>query len=218
MPALGAGALSTSADLPSGGRPVIAGQAPPSPTSYGLCNGPQNATNWPQRPVPVEHGECADYQRYQATSLLPSNAPSARAAATALPSARWASSKHTWKNYVLRADWGDAPLTASTCATARIAAVALGYRCENAACMVGDWERIGAAKSRNGTWNATSKICYIELAFAKGDRIYNTLNVAFIATQGSGASAVRNARRGRSSRARATGNASARARRRDRNS
>ena len=191
VPALGAGALSTSADLPSGERPVIAGQAPPSPTSYGLCNGPQNATNWPGAPG------AGRVRRVRRLPTLSSDVPAAEQRPFGLCGGysvafgpMGEAEAHVEELYVLRADWGTTAhgvdLRDRPHRRRRLGATAA----RTPPGTVGDWERIGRGEIEERQLEPrTSKICYIELAIVRADRIYNTLYVAFIVMQGSGASA-----------------------------
>lgn len=182
--------------LASTERPVPTTSTHPAPTmaTFGLCSAPQNADDFASRPVPVQHGQCEDYQEFQATSAQPSNG--AQCGGYTVAFGPLGDLKRTWKRYQLKASWGDAPLTAANCATAHLAAAAWGYRCDNTACTAGAWERIEPARSRAGSWNSVSQVCYIELGFVKSNKVYKTLNIDVIATQGSGASAVRKRAKG----------------------
>ncbi len=82
---------------------------------------------------------------------------------------------------MLRADWGDTPLTAANCAQAKVAAVGWGARCTNDACTTAEWEKIGGPQRRGGYWNSNSKQCYIEVGFNSTAK-YKTLNIDVIAT------------------------------------
>jgi hypothetical protein len=175
-------------------QPQVGVRQQPQMATYGLCDGPQPADDFPSNPVPVSENRCELFQEFKATS----------------PNANYGSScggftvsfgpmgdlRHNWTRYSLKAGWGDAPLTAANCATARLAAIAWGYRCDNADCSVGAWERIGTPRSRAGTWNATSQICSLEVAFAAADKVYNTLSIDVIATQAQGQSTVRKRAKG----------------------
>lgn len=167
------------------------GSTGPKPTvaTYGLCSGPQNADAFPSSPVPVVDGACELSQTFEATSPGPTSGSSCGGFTVAF--GPMGDLKSNWKTISLSAKWADAPLTAATCTSAYLAFAGWGYRCDNAACTVGAWERIGVAQGRKGTWNTTSQVCYLALGANTGPKDYKTLNIDVIATQGQGASAVR---------------------------
>ena len=168
--------------------------APNSPhmpaSTYGLCSGPQNAVDFPSSPVPVVPSTCEFSQTFKSTSPN-ANYGDAICGGYAVAFGQKGDLKRNWNTISLSAGWGDAPLTAATCATAHVSAAFWGYRCDNAACSAGGWERIGAAQSRHGTWNTASQVCYIGLGSNTGHKDYSTVSVDVIATQGQGRSAVR---------------------------
>ena len=55
--------------LSTGERPQgDVGPAPQKAATYGLCNAPQNADDFPARPVPVQQDQCSYSQQFSATS------------------------------------------------------------------------------------------------------------------------------------------------------
>ncbi len=168
--------------------------APGSPhlhaLTFGLCSGPQNAVDFPTSPVPVVKSTCEFSQTYKSTSPTASYGD-AICGGYAVAFGPKGDLKRDWKTISLSADWGDAPLTAATCATAHVSAAFWGYRCDDAACSAGGWERVGAFQNRHGTWNTASQVCYIGLGANAGHKDYQTVSVDVIATQGQGRSAVR---------------------------
>ena len=172
-------------------RPLadVANRPPPKPSTYGLCDAPQNADSLPLRPVAVTKGKCDDTQRFSMTSAQPSTGETCGGYTVAF------GPLGDLKPYLDRvnmiADWGDAPLTEAQCAKARVAAVGWGARCTNAECTEAEWQRIGDPKQRAGTWNSTSKVCYIRANFVSKDTKFRTLNLDVIATLDQGGTVVR---------------------------
>lgn len=187
-PTVGSGALSSE-------RPQLSETAPPPVLTYGLCNAPQNADDFASSPVAVQEDSCNYFQEFQATS--PNTNYGSSCGGFTVAFGPIGDLKLNWKRYHLKAMWGDAPPTQANCALSRLAAVAWGWRCDDAACTTGAWERIGNPKSQKGTWNTTSQVCYIDIGFvAPLDRVYKTLNVDVIASQTQGQTTVRRRAKG----------------------
>jgi hypothetical protein len=153
----------------------------PQASTYGLCNAPQNADDFPSNPVPVDEGKCENSQTFIATSIKPSTGSSTCGGFTLA-----FGPKGDYKPYLdrvtLRAYWGDTPLTAANCTKARVAAVAWGARCTNDSCTEATWEKIGdGPKQRAGFWNTTSQVCYTELVLNSSSKKFKTLNIDVIA-------------------------------------
>jgi hypothetical protein len=172
------GSTSTT-ERPLGDAPT---QAPPKAATYGMCDAPQNADAFPSSPVPVEHGKCENSQKFSATSNKPSTGGSCGGFTVAF--GPMGDLKPYLNHVLLRAEWGDVPLTAAKCASARLAAVGWGARCMDDACTSAEWEKLGAPKQRKGTWNATTQSCYVYVAdfFGGADKKYKTLNLDIITT------------------------------------
>ena len=93
-------------------------QGPMKPTSsYGMCSGPQNADAFAQSPVPVVEGKCDDSQTFSATSLGPSDGNGGCGGFT-VAFGPIGNLRPYLDHVILRAEWGDAPLTAANCASA----------------------------------------------------------------------------------------------------
>ena len=165
------------------------GTTAPHVSTYGLCSGPQNPEAFPSSPVPVVETQCEYTQKFEATAASPTAGGTCGGFTIAF--GQQGDLKRKWKNLWLTAKWGDAPPTQAQCANSHLAAAAWGYRCANASCSSGAWERIGAAKKIHGTWNTTSQVCYLSIIASTGDKYYLTANLDVIATQGQGSSAVK---------------------------
>ena len=160
-------------------RPQLTTTRPPySAATYGLCSAPQNADDFASSPVPVETTRCEFIQRFSATSASPSSGASCGGYTVAF--GPMGDLKRNMKSVTLTAAWGDAPLTATTCTSARLSAVAWGYRCDNDACSAGAWERIGTPRSVPGTWSANSQSCSLPLSLGGAGHSYSTLNIDVI--------------------------------------
>jgi hypothetical protein len=157
---------------------------PPSTPSYGFCNGPQNADTFPSSPIPVEETKCNFVQKYTATSVGPSTSAPISCGGYTVVFGPKGDLKPNLYHVILAADWGDTPLTSSTCAKAKLAAVAWGERCTNDACTTSTWQKISGPKQRTGSWNATNQACYIGIQFSQKDKDkkYKTLNLDIITT------------------------------------
>jgi hypothetical protein len=168
----------------TGERPLgDAGQhAPPKAATYGLCSGPQNADAFPSSPVPVEHGKCENSQKFSATSDGPSTGGSCGGFTVAF--GPMGDLKPYLNKVMLTAAWGDRPLTAANCASARLAAVGWGERCGNDDCTSAQWEKLGGPQQRKGTWNTTKQACYLGVVifFGVAKEKYKTLNLDIITT------------------------------------
>jgi len=129
--------------LESGERPQPTHAGPvPTMATFGLCTGPQNALDFPSSPVPVTEDRCNFRQRFSATSVAPSNAPGS-CGGYSVAFGAMGDLKRDMKTVRLTAEWGDAPIaSANACASAQLAAVAWGYRCDNDGCTQGGWEKI----------------------------------------------------------------------------
>ena len=182
------GAPST-AKLSSSEHPVAVGTAPQPAATYGLCSGPQNADDFPSSPVPSVETQCEYTQQFHSTSPNASYGGSCGGYTVAFGPK--GDLKRKRKYLWLRGEWADVPLTQANCTSAHIAAASWGYRCTNAACTTGAWERIGAASSKKGFWNTTSQVCYLSVQANTGNKDYQTVSIDIIGTQGQGQSAVR---------------------------
>ncbi len=183
--------------LASGERPQ-ATQAGPAPTmsTFGLCTGPQNALDFAASPVPVTEDRCTLRQRFSATSVAPSNAPGS-CGGYSVAFGPMGDLRRDMKTVRLTAEWGDAPIaSANACATAKLAAVAWGYRCDNDACTQGGWEKIELQRQTQGSWSSTSQSCTLRLAFGGADNRYKTLNLDVITSQMVNGSRVRKRAKG----------------------
>jgi len=172
-------------------RPYTAQQADTAPqrVTYGQCDAPQNADDWPSQPVPIQEDACNFYQRFEATSAGPSNGSSCGGFTVAF--GPMGDLKLNWKRYRLNARWGDTPLTQAQCSKARLSAVAWGARCLNDACTSTQWEKLGGPSSKQGAWGANQGRCYLEHQFGNGEHHYKTLNIDVIASLQEGSQTVR---------------------------
>jgi hypothetical protein len=168
----------------TGERPLgDAGQhAPPKAATYGLCSGPQNADAFPSSPVPVQHNQCDNSQQFSATSSTPSTGGSCGGFTVAF--GQLGDLKPYLNKVMLTAAWGDVPLTATNCASARLAAVGWGERCSDEDCTSAQWEKLGGPQQRKGTWNATKQACNpgVVIFFGVAKEKYKTLNLDIITT------------------------------------
>ena len=170
------------------------GGAPPAAATYGLCAAPQNADAFPSQPVPVQKRPCEDYQRFESTSPGPSTGGTCGGYTVAF--GPMGDLKRYWARYNLRAYWADTTPTAATCGSSYLAATAWGWRCDNADCSAGAWELIHAPYRRQGSWNVNSNTCYTDVSFTTSGKVYKTLNIDIIGTQGTAANAPRKRVRG----------------------
>jgi len=172
--------------------------AGPQPTmaTFGLCSGPQNALDFAASPVPVTEDRCNYRQRFSATSVAPSNSPGS-CGGYSVSFGPMGDLKRDMKTVRLTAEWGDAPIaSAGACTTAKLAAVAWGYRCDNDACTQGNWEKIEVQRQTQGSWSAASQSCTLRLAFGGADNRYKTLNLDVISSQMVNGSRVRKRAKG----------------------
>ncbi|HEX2539677.1 MAG TPA: hypothetical protein VHM00_01200 [Caldimonas sp.] len=188
-------APSSLGSLSSAERPIVGTTAPPfKPATHGLCSAPQNADAFPSSPVPVVETDCHFTQTYESTSPGPSTGGSCGGYTVAF--GPMGDLRRNMKSATLRAAWADTPLTSGTCASARISAVAWGYRCDDDACSSGAWERIGSPTSRKGTWHANNQTCGIDVSLGGENRRYKTLNIDIIASRTENGSSVRKRTKG----------------------
>lgn len=177
--------------LSPGERPAGGAQRPPLKITHGLCDGPSNAEAFPSSPVATVEGQCENVQEFKSTSPTASYGSDTCGGYTAAfgPQGQL---KPTWKKRMLRAAWAGPALTAATCGKSRIAAIAWGWRCSDAACSSGTWEKLGGPLSNLGKWNGVSKTCNIAAIFwAPQANTYATLSIDAIATQHDGSQWVR---------------------------
>ena len=160
---------------------------------YGLCGVPQNAADFPTKPVLVEKSPCEISQTFQSTSPSASYGGKSCGGYTIAFGPLGSLDPTLSEVITLTADWGDAPLTATTCPTAQVSAVAWGERCLGTNCAPGGgFELIGGGPTASkGTWNKISNVCYISVQFNAQKTSYRTLNIDAIATQTQGGSTVR---------------------------
>jgi len=173
----------------TGERPGASPAAQNKPFTYGLCSGPSNAEAFPSTPVPVVNEQCDYSQEFKSVSPDANYGGACGGYTTAF--GVLGDLKRNWKQRRLLARWVAEPLTAATCSSARIAAAAWGYRCDNASCSSGAWERIGKPTARKGVWNAQSKTCSVNVDFSAAQKDWQTLNIDAIATLTQGGQAVR---------------------------
>jgi hypothetical protein len=169
-------------------------RAPPLKATYGLCDAPQNADDFASSPVSVTAGKCDNTQQFSSTSVQPSTGGACGGYTVAF--GPLGDLKPFLDRGNLIADWGDAPLTGAQCAKARVAAIGWGARCINAACTEAEWQKLGDAKQRAGTWNPNSKVCYICTNFYSSDTKFRTLNLDIIATLDQNGTLVRKRAKG----------------------
>lgn len=169
-------------------QPVATGTAP-LVSAYGLCAQPQNADAFPSRPVPVIETQCEFTQKFAATAASPTLGSECGGFTIAF--GQQGDLKRNWKDLWLTAKWGEAMPTQAKCASSYLAAAAWGYRCTDAACNTGAWERIGPAKKIHGTWHSTSKTCALQIISSADNKDYLTANMDVIATEGQGSAAVK---------------------------
>lgn len=162
----------------------VAKQGPVKATStYGMCSGPQNADAFPSRPVPVEAEKCRNSQTFSATSAGPSTGDGCGGFTVAF--GPQGNLRPNLKHVILKGEWGDVPLTAANCASAKIAVVGWGARCTDHAddsCTSTQWEKIGGPTQGKGFWNTTSQVCYVSAQVSSTDKRYKTLTMDIIAT------------------------------------
>ena len=175
VPLVALGAPSTGT-LSSSEHPIGAGAgtAPQPAATYGLCSGPQNADDFPSRPVPNVETQCEFTQQFHSTSPNASYGGSCGGYTVAF--GPQGDLKRKCKYLWLKAEWADAPLTTqATCTAAHIAAASWGYLCTNAACTTGAWERIGTASSKTGYWNTNTNTCTVAVQANTGSKDYSTV-------------------------------------------
>ena len=148
------------------------------------CTGPANASAFPSASVPVQETQCFYYQVYEAVSPTASY-PTCGFTVAFGPKGDL---KHPADGYLLQADWGEPVTTQADCEKSHTSGQAWGYRCENPDCTQGEWERIDSSKSRSGSWNSTSKTCYLGLSFSTAGADYSTVQAQASAYRGSGTS------------------------------
>ena len=171
-------------------QPALSGQTQTLST-FGLCTAPQNALDFAASPVPVTEDRCHYRQRFSATSVAPSNAPGS-CGGYSVSFGPMGDLRRDMKIVRLTAEWGDAPIaSAGACATARLAAVGWGYRCDDDACSQGAWEKIELQRQTQGSWSASRQSCTLRLAFGGADNRYKTLNLDIITSQMVNGSRVR---------------------------
>jgi len=166
-------------------------QGPMKATStYGMCSGPQNADASAQSPVPVVEGKCDNSQTFSATSLGPSTGNGCGGFTVAFgPDGTL---RPHLDHVILKAEWGDVPLNAANCASAKISTVGWGARCTGranktassltTACESAQWEKIGGPTQGKGVWNTTTQGCDIGVQLNSIDKKYKTLTMDIIAT------------------------------------
>lgn len=183
--------------LAPGERPQATAAGPrPTLATFGLCTAPQNADDFASTPVPQVQTRCEYTQTFSARSVDPSYG-GATCGGYTVAFGPMGDLKTNMKSVSLTAEWGDTPIaSAAACASARIAAVAWGYRCDNDACSEGGWDKIEIQRQTSGTWSSTSQSCTVRLSFGGADSRYNTLNLDVIATQVVNGSTVRKRARG----------------------
>jgi len=159
-------------------------------STYGMCSGPTNGDAFPISPVPVEAEKCHNSQKFSATSDGPSTGNGCGGFTVAFgPKGEL---RPNLKHVILKAEWGDVPLTAANCASAKIAAVGWGERCTDHAnettsspatsCTSTKWEKIGGPTQGKGLWNTTSQVCSVSAQVSSTDKRYKTLTMDIIAT------------------------------------
>ena len=189
VPLVALGAPSTGT-LSSSEHPLGTTPAPQPAATYGLCSGPQNADDFPSRPVPNVETQCEFTQQFHSTSPNASYGGSCGGYTVAF--GPQGDLKRKRKYLWLKGEWADAPLTnQAACTAAHIAAASWGYLCTNAACTTGAWERIGTAGSKTGYWHANTNTCTVAIQANTGSKDYATVSIDIIGTQGQGASAVK---------------------------
>ena len=159
-------------------------------SSYGMCSGPQNADAFPSSPVPVEEEKCHNSQTFSATSAGPTTGDGCGGFTVAF--GPQGNLRPNLKHVILKGEWGDVPLTAANCASAKIAVVGWGARCTDhadqtapslgTACTSTKWEKIGGPTQGKGFWNTTSQVCYVSAQVSSTDKRYKTLTMDIIAT------------------------------------
>lgn len=168
------GSVSTTA------RPQSDKTKPLPPATYGLCDAPQNADDFPSSPVPVEEDKCSHFQQFSVSSNTPSTGGSCGGFTVVFgPKGDLRPNLH---RVDMKAEWGDVALTAANCANARVAAVAWGERCSDDDCTSAKWEKFGGPKQGKGTWNTTSQVCYVGVWLSSINKKYKTLNLDIITT------------------------------------
>jgi len=157
---------------------------------------PQNADDFASTPVPQAQTRCEHTQKFSARSVGPSYGGATCGGYTVV-FGPMGDLKTNMKTVSLKAEWGDTPIaSAAACASARIAAVAWGYRCDNDSCSEGGWDKIEIQRQTHGTWNSASQSCTLRLSFGGAAQRYKTLNLDIIATQVVNGSTVRKRARG----------------------
>jgi hypothetical protein len=150
--------------------------------AYSFCDGPQNAQSYAASPVKVVLGQCSSMsQSFTATSDAPSAGHSCGGYAIAFgPKGKLNPNLH---QITMTSAWGDAPLTAAECASAKVTAQAWGERCVNEACKKTTWDLIeGGPKQRDGKWDPARNACVVEVRFTSEGVKYRTLNLDTITT------------------------------------
>ena len=148
--------------------------------AYTFCAGPQNAQSYAASPVKVVLGQCNSMsQAFTATSDKPSAGPNCGGYAIAFgPKGNLNPNLH---QITMTSTWGDVPLTAAQCASAKVTAQAWGERCVDDACKKTSWDLIEKGpKQRDGKWDPASNTCVLEVRLTSEGVKYRTLNLETI--------------------------------------
>jgi len=168
-------------------------RVPPKAATYGMCDAPQNADNFPSNPVPLVAGKCENSQTFTATSAGPSTGGQCGGFTVAF--GPLGDLKPQLDRVHLKAEFGET-LTAAQCASAKVAAVGWGAKCTNDSCTTAAWEKIGGPTQKSGTWHSTSQKCFLEIRFYRHKIKHKTLNLDVIATVVENGKAVRKRAKG----------------------
>jgi len=150
--------------------------------AYSFCDRPQNAQSYAASPVKVVLGQCNSMsQAFTATSNGPSAGANCGGYAIAFgPKGKLNPNLH---QITMTSAWGDTPLTAAQCASAKVTAQAWGERCVDDACKKTAWELIEKGpKQRDGKWDPAINACLLDVRFTSEGVKYRTLNLDTIAT------------------------------------
>jgi hypothetical protein len=166
------------------------------PADYGFCSGPQNPHITPYAPVKIVLHDCNDMSQTYVSPPGPTNSKVGCGGGYAIAFGPQDKLSPGLTDITMIAEWADAPLQNSLdCGYAKLAAIAWGARCLDAACDKADWEMIeGAPKQRQGKWE--NNACTLQLKFTSQGVRYKTLSLDMIATASSGNQAPRKSAKG----------------------
>jgi len=163
--------------------------------TYGMCSAPQNADAYPGSPQKILVHDCNDFsQQFVVTAAKPSSGSNCGGFTVAF--GPLGDLKPHLHQITMTADWGDEPVPAEKCGSAKVTAIAWGELCLDDACTKTDWYVIGGPKQRKGKWDAANKTCQLDIKFTSTGKRHKTLNLDVVATAVAGNQIVRKREKG----------------------